>query len=121
MDKKYDLQKMDDLLLFRFCQKAEVKEILTSLDDALEIGAARCRLWNFSYGTNLSTGDIQQIAAYAKSLKLSPGKVAIVAPDDLTFGFFRMYEVYRQEDQIKLNVFRSEQEAIDWLRGEAPD
>ena len=45
-----------------------------------------------------------------------PSKVAVIAPDDLSFGLSRVYEVYREKDEIELKVFRTEQKGIEWLK-----
>jgi len=46
---------------------------------------------------------------------LEPGRSAIFAPTDLEFGIARMGDVYRQDDVLIQKVFRTKQEALDWL------
>jgi hypothetical protein len=54
------------------------------------------------------------------SLELHRGtpavRVAIVAPDNLTFGLSRMYEAFVEESNSEYNVFRSLEEALSWLK-----
>lgn len=40
---------------------------------------------------------------------------AIVAPDDLTYGFSRMYEVFSKANDSNLAVVRNEEQAMAWL------
>ena len=41
----------------------------------------------------------------------------MLTADDVSFGTLRILEVYRGEDGFESKVFRSEKEAVDWLRG----
>ena len=79
-------------------------------------GTGNLRLWDFSLGANLSYNDVQKVAGYEKSASLFRGKAAALAPQDLTFGIFRIYTAYRDEDQVELSVFRKRKAAIDWFR-----
>ncbi len=40
---------------------------------------------------------------------------AIVAPEDLVYGYARMYEVFSLSSEENLAVFRNEDEAMAWL------
>ena len=40
---------------------------------------------------------------------------AIVAPDDLVYGFARMYEVFSRSTEDNFAIFRNEDEAMAWL------
>ena len=40
---------------------------------------------------------------------------AVVAPDDLTYGYSRMYEVFSKANDSNLAVVRNEEQAMDWL------
>jgi len=116
MAKKYLIENIDGIVAVRFTQEPEAQDICDSLDDAAQINPNNLRYWDFSCGTNLASQDVEKVAEYARTIQMHPGKVAIIAPQDLTYGLFRMYEVYRQEERIQLQVFRSTQEAIDWLK-----
>lgn len=41
----------------------------------------------------------------------------LVGPRDLVFGLMRMYGVYREQDRHEEMVFRTEEEAMRWLKG----
>jgi hypothetical protein len=47
---------------------------------------------------------------------LTPYRVAIVAPQDVVYGVGRMYEVYRERTPGIVQVFRTMEEALAWLR-----
>lgn len=121
MDKKYHIETIDGIITVRFLQEPEAIDICKSLDDAAGNSPGNLRLWDFTIGSNLPDDDIQIVAHHAKSIRMPAGKVAIVAPQDLTFGIFRVYAAHRDEQRVKLSVFRSEQEARDWLNEEQVD
>ena len=75
----------------------------------------------------LSSGDRVRALAELASAMDAPGasssKVAIVAPQDLAYGFARMFETYRtmnRSDAKAVSVFRSMQAALDWLSAGNP-
>lgn len=121
MEKKYSIHTIDGIITVRFNQEPEAVDICNSLDDAAEIRPGNLRLWDFTCGAKLPNDDIQIVANHAKSIRLPAGRVAIVTPDDLTFGIFRVYAAHREETRVKLNVFRSEPEAQEWLKHESVD
>jgi len=47
-------------------------------------------------------------------LKKNPLQIAFVAQNDLSYGLFRMFAAYIEYE--KINVFRTKQEACDWLQ-----
>ncbi len=74
----------------------------------------------------LASGDrVRALADLAAAMDTSgrSTKLAIVAPQDLAYGFARMFETYRTMNQsgAKLvSVFRSMRAALDWLGVEVP-
>lgn len=120
MEKKYLIENVDGIVEVRFIENPEAQDICDSLDDAAQINPNNLRLWDFSNGADLASKDIEKVAEHAKTIQIQSGKVAIVAPQNLTYGLFRMYQVYRKEERIQLNVFRSAHEAREWLKGLSP-
>ena len=41
---------------------------------------------------------------------------ALLAIDDVSYGMLRVQEVYRVQDGFESRLFRSEGDALDWLR-----
>lgn len=122
MDKRYNIDIADDIVSVRFSQKPDVDAFRNALNDVHQIKPKPLRLWDFTCGMDISFDDIQIIADYAKSLHLETGKIAVVAPEDLTYGLIRVFHAFRGEaDRIQYEVFRSEQEAREWLKSESLD
>jgi hypothetical protein len=64
----------------------------------------------------LTSTQIQELADYAKTKFSPPSRVAIVATEDLAFGLSRMYEVFRAQEMVDIEIFRHEQDAQNWLK-----
>ena len=62
---------------------------------------------------------IRKLADLSASMDIStPSKFAIVAPPALPFGLGRMYEMYRELNEHstkEVRVFRTREEALEWL------
>ena len=116
MEKNYRIETIDGIIVVRFNQNPVAADICASLDEASKMIPCDLRMWDFSNGANLTTGDVQMTARHAKEIPMPPGRVAIVAPKDITYGVFRMYEVFRNEEPVSLRVFRDENEAVEWLK-----
>mgnify|MGYP006300744487 CR=1 FL=1 len=116
MAKNYSIESADRITIVRFIRKLELEDICKAIDDVAENYLSEFRLWDFSCGSNLSYTEIEQVAEYGKSKFLIPSKVAIIAQDDLTFGSARVHDVYRENGKIEERVFRTEKEAISWLK-----
>ena len=118
MDKDYVIETVETVSVCRFTRQASMREIREGIEAQLQTGAGPLRLYDFSAGLQaLSMDQVCSLAEYSKSLPTAPGsKVAIVAPDDLSFGLARMFEVYREDGVLQNTVFRNFEEAIAWLR-----
>ena len=64
----------------------------------------------------MTTTELNQIAEQGKSKILIPSRLAIVAPEDLSFGLSRVFNVHREDQFINQQVFRTEQEALVWFK-----
>lgn len=83
--------------------------------------AASKRLWDVREATgDLTSSDIERLARAALSQDGSNrAMVAIVASDNFVFGMSRVFEVYRQSDNVRVEVFRDIEAAERWLAEEA--
>jgi hypothetical protein len=65
--------------------------------------------------------ELEKILFEAKEIAKATkgGKRAIVAPTDLQFGIARMYETFTEvyKHSVPHKVFRSKDEAMEWLLG----
>ena len=80
-------------------------------------------LWDVT-GATIEGGGTDEIQALAAAIgrRLDHDgrhKVAIAAPQDLAYGLARMYEAYAGQLPIELNVFRSREKALQWLKGKS--
>lgn len=116
MANKYIIEIEDGIIKVRFIENPSADDICDSLDDAARITPGNLRLWDYTCGADLTNGDIEKVASHAKSNNMQSGKVAIVAPQDLTYGVFRVYIAHREEDRIQLAAFRTEEKAVEWLK-----
>jgi len=120
MEKNYTLEIVDDVTVVRFFIKPGPDEIRMSIDEVAAISASGLRLWDLSAGGwDLTTEELEEIADYAKIKFLPPSKVAIVAPEDLSYGLSRIYEAVRKQENLQIDIFRTEQEALAWLRAQS--
>ena len=116
MDKNHSIETTDGIITVRFNKEPGFDEICLAIDDVADNYHGELRLWDLSCGLTLTNDQVQQLAEYSKFRLHKPARLAIVAPQDLSFGLLRMYEVYRKEEHINQKIFRSEQEARDWLK-----
>ena len=72
--------------------------------------------------TPLDPSDVRAIGEYTASLgeRVGPSLVAVIVPDQLTFGFVRMGESYANQPQLSVKVFYSRSEGVEWLRTQTP-
>jgi hypothetical protein len=74
---------------------------------------------------DLSIDDISALRPRSEALRRAtqPGRLAIVAPSDITFGLARMYEMMFEESQPprEILVVRSIREATSWLNLPEPE
>ena len=70
--------------------------------------------------TNLSADGLNRVFDIVSHLYISNGldkeiKTAIVAPDDLSFGLSRMYQITHDQSEEEMMVFRTMDSALKWL------
>lgn len=95
----------------------DLRETLTQL---AVFPDTRKELWIISNLTlHISTAEVVALAELVKSNPHSPDLVAIVADNDLLYGLSRVFSGHRENRQTKVQVFRSEDQALDWLNASA--
>ena len=66
--------------------------------------------------SQVSAADVRTLARRATELSRPEGyRVAFVAPRDADFGMVRMYQAFRELGEERMAVFRTLDEACDWL------
>ena len=69
-----------------------------------------------SCGVDWSIDDMKRITEHSEStINIPLSKIAIVAPDDLTFGLFRVHGFHRDNRDHEQVVFRSLEGAEQWF------
>lgn len=74
--------------------------------------------WNFlETRTALDFDDMLQLTSWVGDNKQERGPkvVALIASNDLIFGMSRMFQTLYSEHGWRMNVFRSEDDANEWL------
>jgi hypothetical protein len=116
MSEKYSIESKDGVTIIRYSKNPGVKEVCDALDDVAENYLSALRLWDISAGFNPPQTELETMAEYAKYKFPIPSRSAIVASDDLSFGLSRVFNFHREEENVAQQVFRSEEEAMLWLK-----
>ena len=91
----------------------ELRETLTQL---AVFPDTRKELWIISNLTlHISTSELVSLAELVKSNPHRPEMVAIVADNDLIYGLSRIFSGHREDRYTRVQVFRDETKALDWL------
>lgn len=117
MSDLFSIYSQEGIIAVDFSKSPSVDIFKNAIDDVSLCENNMLRLWDMTCRIDLTTAEVRALARYAKSkLKTPFSKVAIVAPDDLTFGLFRLHEVEREDRFLKQRVFRTKQDALAWLK-----
>lgn len=116
MSKNFHIERLDTVLVIRLIEPCSVDDILEAIDEVAAYPASYARLWDISVGVDFDNDELKEIAGYGKQRLDYPARVAIVAPGDLSFGLMRVFEVYREKEDLEFRVFRDEAQALVWLR-----
>lgn len=111
-----------ELLLTTFIVHGDIS--LTEIEQAISTfyqkEATPNVLWDLRESSlrRLSTADVQKLITFLQTNEFvrEKGKTALVAPNDADFGLVRMGEVYAEKLPTAFRVFRSVEEAHDWIR-----
>jgi len=83
-------------------------------------------LWDFS-GADVSSIRSGEIEALARAVAQNShsregGKNAVLSPNDVSFGLSRVYQSFAEMkiQTTQTKVFRSEEEAIEWIQSSGP-
>ena len=120
MENSHTIEVIDGVTVIRFERTPTYEEARAAIDDLAANFPYELRLWDFSSSDfDFSMTEIRNIAEYGKQRFVRPNSAAVVAPTDLAYGELRAFEVYRvEEGHSKARVFRTEAEALRWLKGQ---
>jgi hypothetical protein len=106
------------VLLVRFHER-DVGNLPIAVDAAGQLPDRPLRLWDLrGLGFDLSTPALRSLAERARSQPHPPRRFAVVVETDLAFGLVRMFGVFREQEGIAQSVFRTLEEALEWLKAE---
>lgn len=112
----YSIKAANGIIQVSFSRQPEVEEFRHAIVEVAHHKNNQFRIWDLSCGVTWTPDESAAIARYAKETFSTPAsKVAIIAPDNLTFGLFRVHDVFRQDDLTEQIVFRSAGEAYEWI------
>ena len=118
MSKSYTIKYVSDITKVEFFKTPSYSEIKFVIDEIADNFPYKKRLWNFT-DTKFSFSDnnLKAIADYGKSKFPNPNKIAIVAPDNIAYDEMKAFQAYRsQEKHSEARIFKTEHEAIEWLK-----
>lgn len=117
MSKNYKIEFLNGITKVEFLTKPTFKDGVAAVDDVAANYPCEKRLWDLSKtGFDFTLQEIIGMAAHCKSKFTKPSKIAYIASDKLVYGEMREMMVYREADPlVEVCVFRTEQEAVDWL------
>jgi hypothetical protein len=123
---KKEIDKTKQLTIFTVSGEVDFDELLENYqlyyDD---VQPSKNMLWDFRSakgGNRLSQEGLRHFASFPKKYehKRPVGKTAYVVEGDLGFGMGRMVMAYVEllDSKVDVNVFRSMNEAIQWLEAD---
>lgn len=117
MSKNYKIELQDGITKVEFLTKPTFEDGIAAIDDVADNYPYEKRLWDFSKAEfDYTLQELIKIASHCKSKFTKPSKIAYIASDGLVYGEMRELMVYREADPFAaVCVFRTEQEALDWL------
>ena len=121
---KSHLDETKKLTIFKATGVFQYDEIISAVKSFYEDEPTENVLWDLTdiTGVQLTSGQIETIANFSlRSDGTRPeGKTAMVAAEDETFGLSRMFGTLSEIKTvpIEVNIFRSMEEAYQWLSEE---
>ena len=100
--------------------ETELTEALHSITSSTEHAPNVNVLWDLRGAGfhNVTRRVVRRLDAVRRQYDARAGaRSAVVVPDDLGFGILRMIEAYGSDIPVTSSIFRTMEEADDWLRG----
>lgn len=123
---KKEIDKTKQLTVFTVSGEIDLDELLEQYQSYYDdIQPSKNMLWDFRSakgGNKLSQERLEQFASFPKKYthKRPVGKTAYVVEGDLGYGLGRVIMAYAELSniQVEINVFRSMDEAMQWLEAD---
>ena len=121
MDVSYNIDKDKNLIYIKFSGFVTKQELITSFakmnEDPIFNKGLNVIIDAKEVKTNLNINDIRKIITYLKYIQKKRDKIrlAIVAPENATYGISREFEALWYEQKVEVQVFRDLAEASNWI------
>ncbi len=116
----------NNLIVRTILGELTMSDILDAINDSLadeEFSKDMHVIWNFNDAdvSNQTTDDILEIIGHIKNSMDKRGshyKIALVAPEDLSFGISRIFAGYGSELPLSIGVHRTIDDAYKWIKSD---
>ena len=118
MAEGYEIIQEDGYLRIVISEEVTVSDYVRAYQDVAESHRSRPqpRLWILpAHVSGFMLGDLEAIASAGEKHAVD-GKAATVAPSDYMYGLTRQATLLRRDAGDRFGVFRTETEALAWLR-----
>jgi hypothetical protein len=117
MSDKYIISHESGITKIIFNKKPSYDDLIEMVDLLVQNHPYKKRLYDLrEIEFDVSTSEIEALAAYGKKVFTEANKAAIITNNDLAYGEMRQFMVYREQDDFAaINVFREIDKAIEWL------
>ena len=107
----------DGLYTIRMQPPITFEEIISAIKESEYFINSEFELWDFSSSWyDLSNDELEVLARRARAKPKRPKKTAILVSESFQYGLSRIYSTHSEEGDTKVQVFRSEEEALNWLK-----
>lgn len=114
-DKAFTIQEHELYLQITLHKKVNKTHILEMLDELEQLQSTKNRLYLHEQSVDASVDEMREIAEKGKTRSKNISKLAFCCNDITTYGLLRAYEAYREVGVTQTRVFKSEEEARQWL------
>ncbi|MDJ0758112.1 MAG: hypothetical protein QNJ19_01880 [Woeseiaceae bacterium] len=113
-----DIQILDSVALATFVNPASVEETKRVIRYLANEGDYRRRVWDLSkIEFPFTVDELRDLAYYGRDKMGEISRIALVVKDTVGYGSLRAFSTYREgDDSAQSRVFRSLDEAMQWVR-----
>jgi hypothetical protein len=114
----WEIDREGDIVRVDFLASPDRDDVLALMDALDGLENSELRLFVMEKAEMLlSTAEVREEAEVARNMVNQPRKIAVVAPGSISYGISRIFKVFRESEETRLEVFRELDEARAWLLG----
>ena len=118
MNDCYTIDTTEDVSIIRFLKPPNIDNVRAAIDD-FAANPTKFRVWTSDLGHHLKPSQILEIAFHVEKKSLPPGKTAFVTQNEVALDLGKMFNDYYKRKNIETGLFRTVDEAIDWMKGDS--